>query len=91
MSTAIEEREILSGLRQAQERAADLARENAMLRARLEAAEAKVNLRLTARQTRAILDENAELRGMNEILLKRNQILHERERRQRRRQPTNAL
>lgn len=90
MSTAIEEREILSGLRVAQEKHADAARENAMLRARLAAAEAKLALRLDARQTRAILDENADLRRMNDVLLKRNAALHRRER-ELRRQPTNAL
>jgi hypothetical protein len=90
MSTAIEEREILSGLRAAQERAADLTREVAVLRARLAQAEGKLALRLDARQTRAILDENADLRRDNAILLKRNQILHQRERKLRR-QPNHAL
>lgn len=91
MSTAIDEREILSGLRAAQERYADVARENAMLRARLEAATAKLNLRLTAKQTRAIFDENADLRRMNAVLLRRNQALHARERRSRASRPANAL
>jgi hypothetical protein len=90
VSTAIEEREILSGLRAAQERAADLSREVAVLRARLAQAEGKLALRLDARQTRAILDENADLRRMNDVLLKRNSALHRRER-ELRRQPTNAL
>lgn len=86
--TDIEERQLLSGLRAAEERHRAVARENARLKARLEAAESRLKLRLTARQTRAILDENDELRRMNGILLERNTALARKQRRQR---PARAL
>ncbi len=80
MTVLIDERQLLSGLRRVQV-------ENADLRTRLDAAEhnlrearRQVRERLSGRQARAILDENAELRRMNEILLKRNEALARKQR-----------
>lgn len=88
MSTAAEERQHASELRRSELEAADLRMEVMGLRYRLAAAEAKLNLRLTARQTRQILDENHELREMNRVLLARNVVLS---RNARRRRPAGTL
>lgn len=53
----------------------DLQRQIVTLRGRLATSEQDLRRRLTPRQARDIIDENNELRKMNETLLRRNEIL----------------
>jgi hypothetical protein len=80
VSTAIDERQLLSGLRRSEAENHDLRGQIAGLREKLRVAEQRVKERLTPDQTRAVIAENAELRRMNAILLQRNEVLARKQR-----------
>lgn len=80
MSTSIDERQLLSGLRRSEIENQDLRRELAAAREMNRMLRRRLRERLTGAQARAVLDENAELRRMNKILVERNTILARRQR-----------
>lgn len=70
-----EEQLLLGALRRAEAERQDLEHRVTGLRDQLRLAGAALHERLTKKQARAILDENADLRRMNTILLARNEAL----------------